>query len=65
VAARIATTAEYIVTPAPVPCSVAVFSCSCGAEAVEFDLKLVVPTGWSTADDGSARCPKCTERASG
>ena len=30
-------TADYFVTPAPVPCSVAVFSCACGATDVECD----------------------------
>jgi hypothetical protein len=53
-------TAEYVVIPAPFPCSAGLFSCSCGATAVEYDLKRVAPEGWSTAEDGSCRCPRCT-----
>ena len=58
-----AETAEYIVIPAPFPCSVALFSCPCGAKTVEYDVKRAAPTGWSTADDGSNRCPRCTAEA--
>jgi hypothetical protein len=58
---RIDPTAEYIVIPAPVPCSIAVFSCRCGAQAFE-DTKHVAPEGWSTADDGTVRCPVCSEK---
>lgn len=61
---KIAETADYFVTPAPVPSSVAVFSCPCGATAAEFDAKELVPPKWSTADDGSHRCPVCTAAAS-
>jgi len=55
---RIASTADYIVIPAPVPCSIAVFSCPCGAQAFE-DTKHVAPEGWSVSEDGSVRCPVC------
>ncbi len=53
--------AEYVVIPAPVPCSVALFSCPCGAKAFE-DTKHVAPKGWSPADDGSVRCPACSAK---
>ena len=56
--------AEYVAVPTPFPCSVALFTCSCGAKTVEYDPKTVAPTGWSTTEDGAARCPECTERAS-
>jgi hypothetical protein len=59
-----AQTADYIVIPAPFPCSVALFSCPCGAKAVESDTKRVAPKGWSTAEDGSPRCPVCAGKAS-
>ena len=58
-AAKIAQTADYYAIPAPFPRCVVLFTCPCGAEAVESDLKRVAPTGWSTADDGSHRCPAC------
>jgi hypothetical protein len=61
---KIVQTADYFVTPAPIPCSVALFSCPCGATAVEYDVKRVAPAGWSTADDGVLRCPACTAVAS-
>jgi len=61
---KIAQMADYFVTPAPIPSSVALFSCPCGATAAEFDAKEVVPPDWSTADDGSCRCPVCTAEAS-
>jgi hypothetical protein len=60
---KIAQMADYFVTPAPIPSSVAVFSCLCGATAAEFDAKEVVPPDWSTGDDGSHRCPVCTAEA--
>lgn len=60
---KIAETADYFVTPAPIPSSVAVFSCPCGATAVEYDATEVAPPDWSTADDGSCRCPVCTAEA--
>jgi hypothetical protein len=56
-------TADYLVIPAPFPCSVALFSCPCGAKAVD-DPRHVEPKGWSTAEDGSPRCPVCTAKAS-
>ena len=62
--ARIAHTADYYVIPAPFPCSVALFSCPCGAKAVESDPKRVAPKGWSTTGEGSPRCPVCTAKAS-
>jgi hypothetical protein len=61
---KIAQTADYFITPAPVPSSVAVFSCACGATEVEYDVKDPAPPEWSTADDGSPRCPVCTAAAS-
>jgi hypothetical protein len=61
---KIAGTADYFITPAPVPSSVAVFSCACGATEVEYDVKDAAPPEWSTADDGSPRCPVCTAAAS-
>jgi hypothetical protein len=45
---RIARTADYFVSPAPYPCSVAMFRCPCGAKAVEYDVKRVAPPGWET-----------------
>src|SRR5207302_289121 len=38
---------------------VAVFSCACGATQVRYDTKGSSPSGWSTAADGSDRCPHC------
>src|SRR5512132_409292 len=61
---KIAQMADYFVTPAPIPSSVAVFSCRCGATKVEYDATEVAPPDWSTADDGSHRCPVCTAEAS-
>jgi hypothetical protein len=58
---RIAPTAEYIVIPVPFPCSVALFSCPCGAKAVE-ETKKAAPKGWSVDADGSARCPVCVAK---
>jgi hypothetical protein len=60
---KIAQMADYFVTPAPIPSSVAVFSCRCGATQVEYDATEVAPPDWSTADDGSHRCPVCTAEA--
>ncbi len=57
--ARIAQTADYYVIPAPVPFSVALFTCPCGAKAVEYDVKRDEPAGWMTADDGSHRWAPC------
>jgi hypothetical protein len=51
--------ADYFVTPTPVPSSVALFTCPCGAIAVDYDLKEALPPGWSSAEDGSDRCPPC------
>jgi hypothetical protein len=53
-------TADYFLIPAPVPCSVALFTCPCGAHAVDYDPKDVSPPGWSKAEDGSQRCPRCS-----
>jgi hypothetical protein len=61
--AKIAPTADYFVIPAPCPCSVALFSCPCGASTVEYDVKHAAPPGWETTDDGEARCPECSARA--
>jgi hypothetical protein len=61
--AKIAPTADYFVIPAPCPCSVALFSCPCGANAVDYDVKDAAPAGWTTTDDGEARCPECSARA--
>jgi hypothetical protein len=58
-----AQTADYIVIPAPFPCSVALFSCPCGAKAFEYDPREVEPKDWSTAENGSLRCPACTAKA--
>jgi len=55
--------AEYLVTAAPFPCSLVLLSCPCGANAVEYDVKRGAPPGWSTADDGSDRCPACAREA--
>jgi len=60
---RIVPTADYFVIPAPVPCSVALFSCPCGAKAFESDPKQLAPKGWTTADDGSVRCPVCSAKS--
>jgi hypothetical protein len=52
---------EYFVNQASVPLGVALFACSCGATQVQSDLSHNrPPEGWSTAPDGSARCPHCT-----
>jgi hypothetical protein len=58
--AKIAGTADYFVIPAPVPCTVAVFTCPCGAQVVEADREQALPPGWSTTEDGSSRCPRCS-----
>jgi hypothetical protein len=60
---KIAWTPDYFVTSAPFPCSIALFSCSCGARAVEYDLKQGAPAAWTTAQDGSQRCPACSTEA--
>ena len=44
-------------------CSLVLLSCPCGANAVEYDVKRGAPPGWSTADDGSDRCPACAREA--
>jgi hypothetical protein len=62
-AAKIAPTADYFVIPAPCPCSVALFSCACGATAVDYDLKQDLPPGWEAAEDGEFRCPRCSAEA--
>jgi hypothetical protein len=62
--AKIAPTAEYFVIPAPCPCSVALFSCACGATVVDYDVKEAAPAGWEAADDGEVLCPECSARAS-
>ncbi len=54
---------EYFEIPAPFPCSVALFVCGCGATAVDYDVTEPAPTGWSVAEDGSARCPRCYARS--
>jgi hypothetical protein len=59
------TTAEFYVNQATVPLGVAVFSCACGATRVQYDLKRSSPSGWSTAADGSDRCPHCESSESG
>jgi hypothetical protein len=61
--ARIAPTADYFVIPAPVPCSVAVFTCPCGAKAMEYDLERALPEGWSSTEAGSTLCPHCSAAA--
>jgi hypothetical protein len=61
--AKITQTVDYFTIPAPFPCSVALFSCRCGATAVEYDLEQTTPAGWSTAEDGSDRCPRCSAAA--
>jgi len=61
--ARITQTADYFVIPAPVPCSVAVFTCPCGAQAMEYDLERPLPAGWSSTEDGSTLCPRCSAAA--
>jgi hypothetical protein len=61
---RIPPTADYFVIPAPCPCSVALFSCRCGATAVDYDLKDDAPPGWETAEDGELLCPVCAAKAS-
>jgi hypothetical protein len=50
--------AEVYVNQATVPLGVAVFICACGATRVHYDLTHD-PSGWSTAADGSDRCPRC------
>jgi hypothetical protein len=55
--------ADYFVVPAPVPCSVAVFTCPCGAKTVEYDLERASPPGWSSTEDGSTLCPPCSAAA--
>src|SRR5215467_7763556 len=62
---RIVFTADYFVIPAPVPCSVAVFTCRCGAQTVEYDLERAAPPDWSSAEDGSTLCPRCSAAAAG
>jgi hypothetical protein len=57
-------TADYFVIPGPAPCSVALFTCPCGAHAVDYDLSDEAPPGWTKSDDGELRCPECTRRAS-
>jgi len=56
-------TVEYGVISATVPCSAALYTCRCGASTVEFDLARELPERWSTTEDGSPRCPHCTELA--
>src|SRR5262249_42178094 len=56
------TTAEVYVNQTSVPLSVAVFTCACGARRIQYDLKRNSPSGWSTAADGSDRCPRCAGR---
>jgi len=60
---KIARTADYFVIPAPVPCTVAAFTCACGARAFESDRTRGLPSGWSSAEDGSNRCPPCSAAA--
>jgi hypothetical protein len=52
------TTAEVYVNQAAVPVSVTVFTCACGAKNVQGDARSS-PSGWTTAADGSDRCPRC------
>ena len=52
------TTAEYYVNQATIPLGIAVFTCRCGGTRVQYDLD-AAPTGWTTAADGSDRCPRC------
>jgi hypothetical protein len=55
---------EYIVNLSSVPCSVALFTCDCGASTVDYDLRQDhLPPGWSPAEDGSPRCPRCSKPA--
>jgi len=44
-----------------VPCSVALFTCSCGVSAVELDVRRQAPDGWSALPDDSHRCPRCVD----
>jgi len=60
--ARIAGTVDYVVIPAPFPCSLALFTCPCGAKAVD-DPRHATPKGWTTAADGSVRCPACSAKS--
>lgn len=50
---------QYGVLSAFVPCSVALFTCSCGASKVEADIRREVPDGWSTLEL-SHLCPRCS-----
>lgn len=50
---------RYAAVSAFVPCSVALFTCECGASAVEFDMRLEVPHGWSTRETPHL-CPRCS-----
>jgi len=52
------TTAEFYVNQATIPLGVAVFTCSCGGTRVQYDLD-TIPSGWTTAPDGTDRCPRC------
>ena len=42
---------------ASVPCGVAMFTCTCGASAVEYDLNRGVPDRWVAADAGFTSWP--------
>ena len=55
---------DYVAIHALAPCSVAVFSCECGASSLEFDVKREAPDDWLARDDGSHLCPHCADKTS-
>jgi hypothetical protein len=50
---------EHFVIQATVPVGVAVFTCTCGAARLEYDLKRSAPEAWAVLEDGSHLCPHC------
>jgi hypothetical protein len=42
-----------------VPFSIALFTCRCGAEVTETDMKRPAPEGWVNAGDDVHLCPGC------
>jgi hypothetical protein len=56
-------TVRHGVIHASVPCSVALYTCSCGASTVEFDVRLPVPDGWSAVGNDTVLCPHCARNA--
>lgn len=61
---KIVPTADYYAIPAPFPSCVVQFTCTCGAKVLEYDLTREAPAGWTTAEDGSPRCPACSAEPS-